>query len=50
MTAQAIVPKRAFHRAKIATAAFFMQLALGSVYGWSVFLVPLQEHFAATRV
>jgi OFA family oxalate/formate antiporter-like MFS transporter len=50
MTAQTIVPMRAFHRAKIATAAFFMQLALGSVYGWSVFLVPLQEHFGATRV
>jgi len=36
-------------RAQIAAAAFFMQLALGAVYGWSVFLNPLQEQFAATR-
>ena len=26
-----------------------MQLALGAIYGWSVFLKPLQEQFAATR-
>src|SRR6185503_2644802 len=36
-------------RARIAAAAFFMQLALGAIYGWSVFLNPLQERFAATR-
>jgi OFA family oxalate/formate antiporter-like MFS transporter len=36
-------------RAGIAAAAFCMQLALGAVYGWSVFLNPLQEHFAATK-
>lgn len=36
-------------RARIAAAGFCMQLALGAIYGWSVFLKPLQEQFAATR-
>ena len=27
-----------------------MQLALGAVYGWSVFLTPLQEQFSASKV
>ena len=27
-----------------------MQLALGAVYGWSVFLNPLREHFGASKV
>ena len=33
----------------VALAAFCMQLALGSVYAWSVFLKPLVEHFGATK-
>jgi MFS transporter, OFA family, oxalate/formate antiporter len=37
-------------RAGIAVAAFCMQLALGAVYAWSVFLNPLREHFAASKV
>src|SRR5881394_1175542 len=37
-------------RAGIAVAAFCMQLALGTVYAWSVFLNPLREHFAASKV
>jgi len=36
-------------RARIAAAAFCMQLALGAVYGWSVFLNPLQEAFGAGK-
>ncbi len=35
-------------RAGIAAAAFCMQLALGAVYGWSVFLSPLQSEFGAS--
>jgi OFA family oxalate/formate antiporter-like MFS transporter len=27
-----------------------VQLALGAVYGWSVFLTPLQEQFSASKV
>jgi MFS family permease len=37
-------------RIAIACAAFCMQLALGAVYGWSVFLNPLREHFGASKV
>lgn len=40
---------RMSRRAGIAAAAFCMQLALGSVYGWSVFLNPLQDAFGASR-
>src|SRR5262249_39585307 len=36
-------------RVVVAGAAFCMQLALGAVYGWSVFLNPLREHFAAGK-
>jgi OFA family oxalate/formate antiporter-like MFS transporter len=36
-------------RGRILIAGFSMQLALGAVYGWSVFLNPLQEKFAASR-
>jgi MFS transporter, OFA family, oxalate/formate antiporter len=36
-------------RGSIAAAGFCMQLALGAIYGWSVFLIPLQESFHATR-
>lgn len=36
-------------RARVAAAAFCMQLALGAVYGWSVFLNPLQEAFGAGK-
>ena len=44
------LPAPALSRAGIAAAAFCMQLALGAVYGWSVFLNPLREHFAAGKV
>jgi len=44
------VPPRTVPRAAIAAAAFCMQLALGAVYAWSVFLNPLREHFAASQV
>jgi OFA family oxalate/formate antiporter-like MFS transporter len=37
-------------RVRIAAAAFCMQLALGAVYGWSVFLTPLREHFGAGKM
>jgi OFA family oxalate/formate antiporter-like MFS transporter len=36
-------------RVRIAAAAFCMQLALGAVYGWSVFVNPLREHFDAGK-
>jgi MFS transporter, OFA family, oxalate/formate antiporter len=36
-------------RGRIAAAGFCMQLALGAVYGWSVFLNPLREQFAASK-
>lgn len=35
-------------RVRVAAAAFCLQLALGAVYGWSVFLNPLREQFGAT--
>src|SRR3954447_15213828 len=44
------VPPSAIPRSAIAAAAFCMQLALGAVYAWSVFLNPLREHFAASKV
>ena len=36
-------------RVTIAAAPFCMQLALGAVYGWSVFLNPLRELFATSK-
>lgn len=36
-------------RTGMAAAAFCMQLALGAVYGWSVFLNPLREQFEASK-
>lgn len=33
----------------IAIAAFFLQLALGAVYAWSVFLKPVQDLFSAHK-
>jgi OFA family oxalate/formate antiporter-like MFS transporter len=36
-------------RIGIAAAAFCMQLALGAVYGWSVFLNPLREQFGTGK-
>jgi MFS transporter, OFA family, oxalate/formate antiporter len=36
-------------RVRIAAAAFCMQLALGAVYSWSVFLAPLRAHFDASK-
>ena len=41
---------RMSERTRIAAAAFCMQLALGAVYGWSVFLTPLREHFGAGKM
>ena len=40
---------RPISRVWIAAAAFCMQLALGAVYGWSVFLNPLQDQFGAGK-
>jgi OFA family oxalate/formate antiporter-like MFS transporter len=40
---------RAPARVGIAAAAFCMQLALGAVYGWSVFLNPLREQFGVGK-
>ena len=40
---------RISQRARIAAAAFCMQLALGAVYGWSVFLNPLRDAFGASK-
>lgn len=37
-------------RRGILLAGFCMQLALGAVYGWSVFLNPLRERFGASKV
>jgi OFA family oxalate/formate antiporter-like MFS transporter len=37
-------------RIAIACAAFCMQIALGAVYGWSVFLNPLRERFGASKI
>jgi len=37
-------------RVRIAVAAFCMQLALGAVYGWSVFVAPLRAHFDASKM
>ena len=37
-------------RGRILVAGFCMQLALGAVYGWSVFLNPLQDAFSASRL
>jgi OFA family oxalate/formate antiporter-like MFS transporter len=36
-------------RVRIAAAAFCMQLALGAVHGWSVFLALLRAHFDASK-
>jgi MFS transporter, OFA family, oxalate/formate antiporter len=36
-------------RVRIAAAGFFIQLALGAVYAWSIFLNPLQEQFGASK-
>ena len=45
----AVEPDASEQRATVAAAGFCMQLALGAIYGWSVFLNPLQHHFAATK-
>lgn len=37
-------------RGRILVAGFCMQLALGAVYGWSVFLNPLRDAFSASRL
>ncbi len=36
-------------RTTVAAAGLCMQLALGAIYGWSVFLIPLQDQFHAAR-
>ncbi|MBV8822724.1 MAG: OFA family MFS transporter [Ktedonobacteraceae bacterium] len=38
------------HRWVIAIATFFMQLALGSVYAWSVFLSPVMAQYHTSRL
>jgi OFA family oxalate/formate antiporter-like MFS transporter len=47
--AESSVAKPLVSRCGIAAAAFCMQLALGAVYGWSVFLNPLREQFSASK-
>lgn len=44
--------ERLANRWAIAVAAFFMQVCLGAVYGWSVFKIPLmrQQHWSETSV
>lgn len=37
------------NRWAIAIAAFFVQLALGAVYAWSVFLTPVMKYFNASK-
>ena len=37
-------------RIVILAAGFCMQLALGAVYGWSVFINPLREQFGASKI
>ncbi len=37
------------NRWAIAVAAFFMQIALGAVYGWSVFLTPVMNLFKVSK-
>jgi MFS transporter, OFA family, oxalate/formate antiporter len=55
MRAAAAAPETELHvaflpnRWLIAAAAFCMQVALGSIYGWSVFLDPLAALYGATR-
>lgn len=36
-------------RSVVALAAFCMQLSLGSIYGWSVYLNPLRELYSASK-
>lgn len=48
--AQAVQRQAAPNRALIAAAGFAMQLAFGSVYGWSVFLNPLRELYGASKL
>ena len=36
------------NRALIAAAGVMMQVALGAVYAWSVFQIPLEEHYGAS--
>lgn len=45
-----VVSDKRHTRGRILVAGFCMQLALGAVYGWSVFLTPLQEMFSASRL
>jgi OFA family oxalate/formate antiporter-like MFS transporter len=49
MTTDAHLAASQSERARVAAAGFCMQLALGAVYGWSVFLNPLREQFGASR-
>jgi OFA family oxalate/formate antiporter-like MFS transporter len=49
MTADAHSDRSTSQRIGVAAAGFCMQLALGAVYGWSVFLNPLIEQFGASR-
>jgi OFA family oxalate/formate antiporter-like MFS transporter len=49
MTTDAHLDDSKSERVRVATAGFCMQLALGAVYGWSIFLNPLREQFGASR-
>jgi OFA family oxalate/formate antiporter-like MFS transporter len=50
MTPTRVVIGTRYQRGRILVAGFCMQLALGAVYGWSVFMNPLRDAFAASRV
>jgi OFA family oxalate/formate antiporter-like MFS transporter len=49
MTMDADPDRSTSQRIGVAAAGFCMQLALGAVYGWSVFLDPLRAQFGASR-
>lgn len=48
-TAQAAGQTALPNRWTIVVAAVFMQLSLGAVYGWSVFVLPLMNQYDWTR-
>ena len=48
MASQAVSSSGAGNRVLIAIAGVVMQVALGAVYAWSVFQIPLEEHYGAS--
>jgi len=48
MASQAASSSGAGNRVLIAIAGVVMQVALGAVYAWSVFQIPLEEHYGAS--